>query len=661
MVGIGASAGGLDVFKRLLSEMPDNTGFAIVFIQHLDPNHQSMLAGILARATAMPVSEAADGLPLQANHIYVIPANVDLTLAGSALKLTPRTQAPGTHMPIDRFFRSLADQRGSRAIGVILSGAGSDGAAGVEAIHAAGGVTFAQDSATAKFATMPQNAVATGCVDFVLPPEGIVAELVRISRRTPIADSPLAQSEAAGPGSVADDKDRQFRGILDILHRVSGIDFSLYREKMIKRRILRRLLLRSINSLAEYSRRLENDPEEIKALQRDLLICVTGFFRDPESFEALKKVVFPRIVRGRPENEPIRIWVAGCATGEEAFSIAIFLQEYLTETGAVFPVQIFASDISLPAIEKARTGKYLENIAADITDERLNRCFTKIEGGYQINKNLREICVFTRHNLIDDPPFSRLDLISCRNVLIYLGAVQKNLVSLFHYALNPAGFLLLGASEGAAASDLFSETDREHRIYARREASRKPHVFPAGDRGSRRGSRADDSRNLAELWDRVDARKQVDRILLLKYSPASVVVDENLDVLEIRGKPGPYLTLPAGKVSFHLMKLIPDAGLFLQIEALILLARKTGEPVRHECVPFELQRERRRFESGGGAAGLRSHAVHPESRLRARTRSGNVGSASAPDRSSRRRCPGPPCRAFETAVGGRQGTVSFGR
>ena len=268
---------------------------------------------------------------------------------------------------------------------------------------------------------MPQAAVATGCVDFVLPPERIAAELVRIGRHPYIAD---AASAAEGRTPAGDEE--RFGAILAILHGATGIDFSLYREKMVKRRILRRLALRNIGSLAEYCKRLENDPDELAALQRDLLIGVTSFFRDPGSFESLKRVVFPRILQGRPANAPIRVWVPGCATGEEAFSIAISLQEYLKETGAAFPVQIFASDISLAAIEKARGGRYLENIAADLTPERLNRCFTKIEGGgYQVNKNLREMCVFTRHNLIDDPPFSKLDLISCRNVLIYLGSVQK--------------------------------------------------------------------------------------------------------------------------------------------------------------------------------------------------------------------------------------------
>jgi two-component system, chemotaxis family, CheB/CheR fusion protein len=301
VVGIGGSAGGLEVFKSLLAALPPDTGLAIVVIQHLDPHHHSMLAEILARSTVMPVSDAADGMPVEANHVYVIPRNVDLTIAHGVLSLTPRTQEPGSHMPIDRFLRSLADDCGSRAIGVILSGTGSDGSSGVEAIKAAGGVTFAQDAATAKFATMPQAAVSTGCVDFVLPPAGIAAELVRIGRHPYIADAVRTE-----PERTPDAEREQFAAILAILRGATGIDFSLYREKMIKRRILRRLALRSINGLAEYNKLLESDPEELMALQRDLLIGVTSFFRDPEAFECLKKVAFPRIIQGRPAAKPIR-------------------------------------------------------------------------------------------------------------------------------------------------------------------------------------------------------------------------------------------------------------------------------------------------------------------------------------------------------------------
>src|SRR5664280_2450450 len=522
VAGIGGSAGGLEVFKHLLSDLPADTGLAIVFVQHLDPKHHSLLSEILARSTTMAVLEAADGMPVEANHVYVIPANGDLTIAQGMLRLTTRTQGPGPHMPIDRFLRSLAEECGSRAIGVILSGAGTDGAAGIQAIKAAGGVTFAQDQFTAKFASMPQAAVATNCVDFVLPPERIAVELVRVGRHPYVAESAPAEQGRMPGGDEA-----SFAAILAVVHGSTGIDFSLYREKTIKRRIRRRLALRNIDSLAEYASRLEDDTDELAALQRDLLISVTSFFRDPGSFESLKRLVYPRILQGRPAHAPIRVWVPGCATGEEAFSIAISLSEYLNETGVSFPVQIFASDISEQAIEKARAGRYLENIAADMSAERLNRYFNQTEGRYQINKNLREMCVFTRHNLLTDPPFSKLDLVSCRNVLIYLSSVQKNVIPLFHYALRSNGFLMLGVSETATLPELFSLVDSEHRIYAKRETARKPYPFRMGSGrafGGGAGKKAA-AEPPVELWNGVDLHQEIDRILLSKYSLAGVVVD----------------------------------------------------------------------------------------------------------------------------------------
>ncbi|MES1262215.1 MAG: chemotaxis protein CheB [Acidobacteriota bacterium] len=592
VVGIGASAGGLEVFRQLLSKLPRDTGFAFVVVQHLDPSHQSLLPEILARATDIPVSEAANGMPLEADHVYVIPANVDLTLADGALHLARRTQAAGTHMPIDQFLRSVAEQCGRRAIGIILSGTGSDGSAGVEAIKAAGGMTFAQEASTAKFPAMPAAAVATDCVDLVLSPDGIAEELVRIARHPYLQDG---RPDSPTSGSAGDEA--QFGSILAILRGATGIDFSLYREKMIKRRIRRRLALRNVGGLAEYCELLKSHADEVTALQRDLLIGVTGFFRDPESFERLKTVVFPPLFRGRAANEPIRVWVAGCATGEEAYSIAISLREYMAETGVGFPVQIFASDINAQSVEKARAGRYPENIAGDLTPERVNRYFTKTEGGYEVCKTLREMCLFTRHNLIDDPPFSRLDLISCRNVLIYLGSVQKYIIPLFHYALKPTGFLMLGASEAAAFGELFSVADREHRIFARRDAVRRQALFPRSGRSSQSAVMPGVASQVTAMtvWDSADLRKEVDRILLSKYSPTGVVVGEDLEVIEIRGKASPWLTLPTGKVSFNLMKLIPDTGVFLEVEKLIRRVRDTGEPARQERVLYEQDGRERDF------------------------------------------------------------------
>ncbi len=586
VVGIGASAGGLEVFRTIVAELPTDTGFCFVFIQHLDPHHPSMLSEILGKSTLMPVLEAADGTPLKANHIYVIPADVDLTVADRTLRHIARSKTLGLHMPIDRFLRSLADQYGSMCVGVVLSGTGSDGAAGLEAIKAAGGVTFAQHGASAKFSGMPHAAIATGCVDFILPPKEIVTELIRISRHPYIGT--VAESSSPHVSSSLAGNEVWFSKILSSLLSATGIDFSLYREKMIRRRVLRRLALCNITSLEEYSHRLESDADELRALQQDLLIGVTSFFRGPESFERLKDLALPRIVQGRRAGEPLRIWVAGCATGEEAFSVAITVVEYMKAAGVSYPVQIFASDISHAAIEKARTGRYMENIEADVSSERLNRYFRKVEGGYQVGNELREMCVFTRHNLIDDPPFSKLDLITCRNVLIYLGNVQSDIIPLFHYALKFPGFLMLGRSEAVASADLFGAVDREHRIYAKRESARKPRPFLAATRGVRKSLANVSEGTLAPvLWNTTDLRKEVDRILLARYSPAGVVVDENLEVIEIRGKAGPYLSLPVGKLSFNLMKLVADTGLFLEVEKLIHQAFKSGEPSRQERIPYE--------------------------------------------------------------------------
>jgi two-component system, chemotaxis family, CheB/CheR fusion protein len=585
VVGIESSAGGLEPLKVLLSQLPLDTGFAFVLVQHLDPKHRSSLSEILGRATAMPVGDVVDGVHVESNHVYVIPSNTGLTIEEQVLKLSPRG-LEGPHLPIDRFLRSLAEDCGSKAIGVILSGAGSDGALGLQAIKEAGGVTFAQEPVTAEFPSMPIMADATACVDFVLPPERIAMEFARIARHPNFGVMGVAEPEIPSSERAA-----QFRSIVAVMHEMTGIDFSLYREKTVQRRILRRLALRNIEDLEGYAAQLKIDASERSALQRDLLICVTNFFRDPESFEALKKLVFPAILHDRPAGLPIRIWVAGCATGEEAYSIAISLQEHLKETGNAFPVQIFASDISEGAIEKARSGKYPSNIEADVSAERLARFFTKVEKGYQVGKPLRESCIFSRHNLIDDPPFSKLDLISCRNVLIYLGTVQKDIIPMFHYALKESGFLMLGRSETVHFDDMFSFVDRAVRIYAKKHTGRKLYGFRARAAtvgGSTYGaqSQAQPAPNV-EPWDTADIGKAVDHILMSRYSLAGLLVDEGLDVLEIRGQAASFLKLPKGKMSFHLMKLLPDMGLFLAIERLVQEAKETGKAAHQKRVGYE--------------------------------------------------------------------------
>ena len=419
-----------------------------------------------------------------------------------------------------------------------------------------------------------QAAISRGCVDLVLPPEAIAAELAKLGHHRYIAEDQVALS-------LGDSAEGQFATILALVRDATGIDFALYHENWVRLRIMHRLALRNLDSLSEYHARLEYDPRELSALHLDLLMGITGSFRDAESFERLKCLVLPRILEGRPSDAPIRVWVPGCATGEEAYSIAITLSEYLDETGVCLPVQIFASDISGQAIGRARRGWYPENIAGDVSAERFNRYFTRIDGGYQIDKALREMCVFSRHNVFADPPFSKLDLVSCRNVPIY-AACEQNLIPMFHYVLKPNGFLLLGGSETAAFRDLFSLVDREHRIYARRETARKPFTVRTGSAAA--GAGAEPPRKVGHAGD---VRLEVDRILLSRYSPAGVVVDEDLEVLEILGKADAILSLPAGEVSFNLLRLIPETSLFLEVERLVREARSTGRSARRELIPLE--------------------------------------------------------------------------
>src|SRR3989442_14523 len=489
-VGVGASAGGLEAFTQFLKALGAGTEMGYVLVQHLDPSHESALTELLAKATEMPVREVTDATPVGPNHVYVIPPNVDMIIAQGILRLTPRTETRGHHMPIDRFLRSLAEDQRSNAIGIILSGTASDGTLGLAAIKAEGGITFAQDEKSAKFDGMPHSAIAAGCVDFVLPPDAIAGELARIR-----AHPYLAPSSSSRTAELVPDGDPQLKDILHLLRTANEVDFSDYKPATVKRRILRRMALHKIGELKEYVLFLRHHPSEVEALYEDILINVTSFFRNPDAFEALKAEVFPSILKHRSPEEPVRVWVPGCSTGEETYSQAIALLEFLRNRRADIPIQLFGTDLGQGSIEKARAGIYPQSIAADVSPERLRRFFVKVEGGYRINKALREILVFAMHNLLEAPPFSRIDVISCRNVLIYLGPVlQKRIMPIFHYALRPRGFLMLGRAEGVigTASDLFELMDRKHKIYCRKSTASGLHFdfaasrysIEAGDLGS---------------------------------------------------------------------------------------------------------------------------------------------------------------------------------
>ena len=477
IVGIGASAGGLEAFQQMLEHLPPDSGMAFLLVQHLDPSHKSQLAEILSRATPLPVIEATDGLAVSPDHIYIIPANANLTIAQGLLRVTPRAESRGLHLPIDHLFRSLAAEQRGRAVGVVLSGTGSDGTLGLCEIKALGGITFAQDEVSAKHAGMPHSAIESGCVDFVLPPGSIARQLAEISTHPylgPLAATvPLAES------------DEHYKQILAAVRSVTSVDFSQYRDTTIKRRIMRRMALHAQPSMADYARRLVHERGEVEALYRDLLINVTSFFRDPQMFESLKREVFPEIIKSKSANTPLRIWVPGCSTGQEAYSLAIALWEFFDERPVRPPIQIFATDLGEPAIlERARTGLYPEGIESEVGPERLRRFFKKEDHVYRIDKSIRDTCVFARQNLAADPPFSHVDLVSCRNLLIYLSPVmQKQVLPTFHYALNIPGFLVLGTAETVGENtDLFEVVDRANKIYSKKSTlSRLPKYFPMQD------------------------------------------------------------------------------------------------------------------------------------------------------------------------------------
>ena len=585
IVGIGASAGGLEAFTQLLRNLPASTGMAFVLVQHLAPKHESMLTQILSQRTKMPVNEVKDGMAVEPDHVYVIPPNADMTISGGILTLEPRPEVRGHYMPIDHFFHALAEDQKNNAIGVILSGTASDGTLGLKAIKAEGGITFAQDEKSAKYGGMPHSAVAASAVDFILPPEGIAKELVRISLHP---YSP-AKAKALTNAGKADDRflpnGNGLGEIFAILKSATGVDFTQYKQATPKRRILRRMALRRIENIKGYVKYLEDNPAERDALWEDILIHVTGFFRDPETFAALADEVFPEVIKNRGPQRPVRVWVPGCSTGEEAYSLAIALVEFVGKNAPNIPIQIFATDILDGAIHKARAGRYPESIAPALSAERLERFFVRMDGGYQVNKSIREMCVFAKHDLTRDPPFSNLDVISCRNVLIYLGnELQRRAMAVFHYALQPAGFLLLGKSEAIGRfPDLFASVDRKYKIYSKKQGSTR---LVLGLAPANHGlNKIDISRGKDDSG--FDARKEADRLVLSKYAPAGVIVNDRLEIIDFRGRTGLFLEHLPGDANLGLLKMARE-GIQMALRMALQEAKKQGGPVRKEGLRIKL-------------------------------------------------------------------------
>ena len=584
IVAIGASAGGLEAFSNLLRALPSEPGLALVFIPHLDPTHESAMVELLARTTRLPVHQAAENVKVECNAVYVLPPNCDMTISDGILHLSRRDVGRGHHMPIDTFFRSLAEDQTSNSIGVILSGTASDGTLGMAAIKNSGGVTFAQDYESAKYDGMPHSAVEAGVADYVLPPARIAQELVRIQRQPP---------DREPHEDAFDGKDRLLKEVFRLLKTYSKVDFVDYKVATIRRRILRRMNINRVTDLGDYVKILHRNPQETEALYRDVLINVTSFFRNPEVFDSLREVVYPKILGDRSTSDPVRVWVPGCSTGEETYSHAISLVEMLSDLRLEVPVQIFGTDLSESAIQRARTGIYKEAIEREVSEIRLRRFFHKVTGGFQISKSIRDMCVFARQNVFSDPPFSRMDLISCRNVLIYLSPVlQKKVAPIFHYALKPGGFLLVGSTEGllGVGADIFTLVDRKSKIYQKKSV---PSAVTFGLTVNAHGPLEQEQRRPAQPLKEEeqpktpsDVQREADRLLLSKYVPSAVVVNDSLEILQTRGRTSRFLELPAGKASLNLLKM-SRPGLLYELRGLIEKARKTGVPAVKEGIAVE--------------------------------------------------------------------------
>lgn len=583
VVGVGASAGGLEAFTQLLGALPPEPGIAFVLVQHLDPQHHSMLTDILSKTSKMPIHEARDGAAVQPDCIYVIPPDTSMAIRGGKLRLTPRLYSRHPHLPIDFFLRSLADDQKSNAIGVILSGTGSDGVAGLAAVKAEGGVTFAQDEKSAKFTGMPNSAIASGNVDFILPPKQIPGELLKLVRHS----YRLRQGKTETLPFSSDNGG--LNKVFALLRNLTGIDFTYYKPPTLQRRIHRRMAVQKMEKLDEYASFLQEHPAEVEKLYSDLLINVTSFFRDPQAYEALEKEVFPRIVKGRTPNTPIRIWAPGCSSGEEAYSLAIVTLEYLGQIGMNIPLQVFGTEISEASLEKARKGLYPESISVDVTPERLRRFFVRVDGEYVISKSVRDTCVFSRHNLVSDPPFSNMDLVCCRNVLIYMGPLlQKKIVPMLHYALKPNGFLFLGSSESVSGfEDIFAPLDKKHRIFLQKPTPVRRHLDVARYRLGT-GIVQDGGRFSPGAGEKgLDVQKEADRIILANHAPSGVIINGDMEVLQFRGRTSPFLEPPSGKASFNLLRMARQ-GLAAALQIAIKKAKKTNAVVKKQSIHLQL-------------------------------------------------------------------------
>jgi two-component system CheB/CheR fusion protein len=584
VVGLGASAGGLEALRGFFAAVPAESGAAFVVIQHLAPDHRSQMVELLATHTTVPVSQIEDGVMIQPDHVYVIPPGKYVKIFRGRLFLSdPGKRAP--ILPIDYFFRSLAEDRGELAIGIALSGTGSDATLGVRAIKEAGGTVMVQDEGSAKFSAMPNSAAAAGLADYVLPPAEMARELLLFIRHPLVAH---AKDAALRVGETTMQK------IVSLIHEQTDIDFTSYKQNTVARRIQRRIGIAQVANPEDYLEFLEQSPQEVAMLGRDLLINVTRFFRDGEVFDVLRGEILPAILKHAAARKALRIWVPGCATGEEAYSIAILVQELVTARGEKWDVKIFATDVDKVSIEYAGRGLYPKSIAADVAPELLARFFVQESGALQICPEIRRQVVFARQNILRDPPFTKVDLISCRNLLIYLRAdAQRKVIALLYFALRPGGYLLLGTSEAIGDWDnAFDTVNAKMRIFQKRGDSSAYIEDVVNDvptaAGSRDGGRGSTSREHAlspgkkrqeKIWETISAR------LMAEFGTTCLVLNEKYEILHSFGEPQRFLTVQPGRASFNVLKLVPRA-LSLALSGALRRAAKEKQTVRYSRVPL---------------------------------------------------------------------------
>ena len=564
IVGLGGSAGSLEAFEQFFHNLPDDTGMAFVLVSHLDPTHKGIMPELLQRVTTMKVSQAKDGLKVQPNSVYVIPPNRDMSILNGDLQLLEPSMPRGLRMPIDFFFRNLALDQKEKSIVIIFSGMGTDGTLGLKAVKENMGSVMVQDAISAKYDGMPRSAINTGLVDFVAPANELPAKLLGYVNHFSTLTRGLPTAEKKTVSAM--------QKIFALVRVQTGNDFSLYKMNTVRRRIERRMNIHQINNINHYVRYLQENSHEIDLLFKELLIGVTSFFREPEAFAVLKESVISQLLKTKKTGEPIRIWVAGCSTGEEAYSIAIVLRECLDDLlpKGNFKIQIYATDIDKDAIDLARQGTYPANIVADVSEERLERFFIKEENNYLIRKDIRDMVIFAPQNILADPPFTRLDLLSCRNLLIYLHAeTQKKLLPLFHYSLNPGGFLFLGSSETVGGyNDLFSLIDNKWKVFKRKETlitHREPIEFPTSPMG------LDVQRDIivrAQREPEASVAEIAQKFIIETIAPPMVLINDKGDILYLTRRTGKYLEPPVGKANLNIYAMARE-GLRLELGILI--------------------------------------------------------------------------------------------